>query len=365
MRHIIKYLLVIAVLVAGYHAASHFRTVAPQATNDEALLPEEALSRHPNSQPHASTPPTQTPLAALIDTEQLTAPTANFDGPIVRSEPSVDRLPRIKKSETTDSASKVQRPVAGQRKAAGKGPSKKKLPGRGKWNSAKNPTTRKGPQKPVGPENRRVADDSGTRTKTSKSNRSHAGGGGTNTSATPSADVASNVTRRSAPADRSSSFPGTRLDDDWLSSEWSPGRGGSNTNLSSAVKKAPKPKKDNTPAKTTNQPHRHRIVDNDTLPKLAQAYFGDRSRYLDIFRANRDVLSDPRLLPVGVEITIPGGQTQNAVGHDSGVGGEHAPDDRAKKADMVPVPSYALPPRGTEYRPPFHTGHLDRSRFGA
>jgi hypothetical protein len=161
-----------------------------------------------------------------------------------------------------------------------------------------------------------------------------------------------------------SSFPTTRLDDDWPSRDWSPRRDKSDTSVSSSAKKTLEPEKENPPARTTNEPHRHRIVDNDTLPKLAQTYFGDRSRYLDIYRANPDVLSDPRLLPIGVEIMIPGRQTRKAVGQKSGAEDKHLPADEASKEDMVPIPPYALPPRGTEYPSPFHTGRLDQSRFG-
>jgi nucleoid-associated protein YgaU len=49
----------------------------------------------------------------------------------------------------------------------------------------------------------------------------------------------------------------------------------------------------------------HRIVDGDTLEGLAQLYLGSPARAREIFDANRDVLSDPRLLPIGVELKIP------------------------------------------------------------
>lgn len=52
-------------------------------------------------------------------------------------------------------------------------------------------------------------------------------------------------------------------------------------------------------------PRRHRIVEGDTLKQLAEKYLGSRERYLDIFQANSDVLFDPRLIPIGVEILIP------------------------------------------------------------
>ncbi|EAQ81256.1 hypothetical protein DSM3645_22731 [Blastopirellula marina DSM 3645] len=50
---------------------------------------------------------------------------------------------------------------------------------------------------------------------------------------------------------------------------------------------------------------RHRLVDGDTLPKLAERYLGRADLDWAIFEANRDVLSDPQLLPLKVEIDIP------------------------------------------------------------
>ncbi len=50
---------------------------------------------------------------------------------------------------------------------------------------------------------------------------------------------------------------------------------------------------------------RHRIVEGDTLRHLAERYLGDRDRYLDLYEANSDVLFHPRLLPIGIEIVIP------------------------------------------------------------
>jgi len=113
-----------------------------------------------------------------------------------------------------------------------------------------------------------------------------------------------------------------------------------------------KPEKPIQPAKDVQQLpsdedlKRHQIVDGDTLPKLAVAYLGDRDRYLDIFDANRDVLSDPRLLPIGAELAIPAGKK-----HDS-----NQPIQRtavrssentgtADDGELVPIPTFALPPR--------------------
>ena len=51
--------------------------------------------------------------------------------------------------------------------------------------------------------------------------------------------------------------------------------------------------------------HSHTIVDGDTLAALAQRYLGSAARALEIYEANRNVLSDPRLLPIGAELKIP------------------------------------------------------------
>jgi nucleoid-associated protein YgaU len=49
----------------------------------------------------------------------------------------------------------------------------------------------------------------------------------------------------------------------------------------------------------------HRIIDGDTLEGLAQRYLGSANRAGELFGANRDVLADPKLLPIGVELQIP------------------------------------------------------------
>lgn len=49
----------------------------------------------------------------------------------------------------------------------------------------------------------------------------------------------------------------------------------------------------------------HRIVDGDTLERLAERYLGDRLRAEEIFELNRDRLRDPNILPVGRRLRIP------------------------------------------------------------
>jgi nucleoid-associated protein YgaU len=49
----------------------------------------------------------------------------------------------------------------------------------------------------------------------------------------------------------------------------------------------------------------HKIVDGDTLESLAAHYLGFSARAAEIFEANRSVLSDPEILPIGLELRIP------------------------------------------------------------
>ncbi len=50
---------------------------------------------------------------------------------------------------------------------------------------------------------------------------------------------------------------------------------------------------------------RHIVRNGDTLEKLAERYLDDVGRALDIFDLNRDQLTNPHLLPIGVELRIP------------------------------------------------------------
>lgn len=50
---------------------------------------------------------------------------------------------------------------------------------------------------------------------------------------------------------------------------------------------------------------RHTIHDGDSLEGLATRYLGDPSRASEILAANRQILKDPDLLPIGAEIVIP------------------------------------------------------------
>lgn len=49
----------------------------------------------------------------------------------------------------------------------------------------------------------------------------------------------------------------------------------------------------------------HVVSNGDTLEKMAERYLHDAGRALEIFDLNRDQLSNPHLLPIGVELRIP------------------------------------------------------------
>lgn len=56
---------------------------------------------------------------------------------------------------------------------------------------------------------------------------------------------------------------------------------------------------------TSPSSRRHVVAKGDTLFSLAQKYYGNRSRWRDIFEANRDVLPSQDALRLGMEIKIP------------------------------------------------------------
>ncbi len=49
----------------------------------------------------------------------------------------------------------------------------------------------------------------------------------------------------------------------------------------------------------------HKVKPNDNLFKIAKKYFGDETKWYEIFEANKDNMSDPNSLYVGQELLIP------------------------------------------------------------
>jgi len=82
----------------------------------------------------------------------------------------------------------------------------------------------------------------------------------------------------------------------------------------------------------------HRIVDGDTLSKLAAECLGRQDRYLEIYELNRDVLTSPDLLPIGTPLKMPPRQLP---ARPPGGNGSESPNRPNVDAvlQMVPVPS--------------------------
>ncbi|NUO08534.1 MAG: LysM peptidoglycan-binding domain-containing protein [Candidatus Brocadia sp.] len=53
----------------------------------------------------------------------------------------------------------------------------------------------------------------------------------------------------------------------------------------------------------------HKVQHNDSLRKIAKKYYGDESRWLLIFNANRDVIQDSNSIRIGTELIIPEDKT--------------------------------------------------------
>jgi nucleoid-associated protein YgaU len=125
----------------------------------------------------------------------------------------------------------------------------------------------------------------------------------------------------------------------------------------------------------SSSPGTHTIEAGDTLSKLAERYLGDRQKSGLIYQANSDVLFDPRLLPIGVELRIPtriefddseDRQTKRTSGpeqrddplddlfkepnrsreptrFDQPTGVDQPPDAEEPGSDLEPIPPQALP----------------------
>jgi nucleoid-associated protein YgaU len=49
----------------------------------------------------------------------------------------------------------------------------------------------------------------------------------------------------------------------------------------------------------------YEVVGGDTLSKIAKHFYGDANKYMTIFEANKDQLSDPNKIKVGQKLRIP------------------------------------------------------------
>jgi nucleoid-associated protein YgaU len=64
--------------------------------------------------------------------------------------------------------------------------------------------------------------------------------------------------------------------------------------------------------------YHYRLHQGDTLAGLANRFYGDGDRFIDILNANRSLISSPDHLPAGTEIVIPGVDNRGRMLADSG-----------------------------------------------
>ena len=291
MRHGAKYLLVVTILLAGYSAALQHKTLAPPEPAASPSPPAPAVAWQPRPTPPAAS---QLPLAALVDSERSPSAVERKPAPSVSKQPTLERTappPDLAKSfqprseaaadKTTPVPKKDDPPpsVAANKDSAAKdakASTPKAKPADQKSAADKPATDRKAGDKPdrAGKDNKR------------------------------SGETRKNSEKPREPALMHDPFAAAAM----------------------AERQPPQDK----PA----GPRQHRIAAGDTLAKLADKYLGDRARATDIYQANAGVLPDPRLLPIGVEIAIPG-QTKD---------GKDKRAESKKGTTPVPPSMRPLPP---------------------
>jgi nucleoid-associated protein YgaU len=68
---------------------------------------------------------------------------------------------------------------------------------------------------------------------------------------------------------------------------------------------AAKPKPPSKTPPNSSAPRRHVVGKGETLSSLARRYYDDAMKWRKIYDANRSVVKNPKVLPAGVELTIP------------------------------------------------------------
>lgn len=91
-----------------------------------------------------------------------------------------------------------------------------------------------------------------------------------------------------------------------------------------------------------NPDRQHTVVEGDTLYNLAQRYYGDGDKFIDLFRANREVLKSPDSLPPGTLLVIPNVPRETAPA---------APDKEEIKEEPKPEEAKVVEPKTEEAKP--------------
>ena len=64
---------------------------------------------------------------------------------------------------------------------------------------------------------------------------------------------------------------------------------------------------------TANADEVHIVQKGESLSKIAKAYYNDSSRWVDIYKANKDLIKDPNLIHIGWRLKIPDITERNVV----------------------------------------------------
>ena len=98
-------------------------------------------------------------------------------------------------------------------------------------------------------------------------------------------------------------------------------------------------------ARDTGEARSVRVRGGDTLSSIAERALGDADRWDELYRANRDQLSDPDVLPVGLSLRLPDRASEQARSEEEEdvrrTAGPPAAEERAPAPASVPLPSSA------------------------
>jgi nucleoid-associated protein YgaU len=375
MRHVFKYLLAAAVILGGFSTAQHYR-IQPPRESDGTLAEAEREAEpglDPQNAPNRAAG--QRPLAALIDVDRLHAPTDKAIGQLdldraaheltgqpaparVQKPPTVARpvQPAAEKQlapSATPSSTETKvcpdprptRPEEPSAKAADGPRSPARNAGQDKWTPGDH-VKPKPKQKKLAKEMDALADDKPREPPQM-----------------PAARVEARASKDSRKNRSPALHPTIAPAEDWPLPEfaetyhpWLQPLDEFSEEPADQVRRQDKPPDNNRvaarnavvgqPGATSAQPagpRRHRIVDGDTLRRLAERYLGAADQYLAIFEANRDVLFDPRLLPIGFEIVLPPRAKRDPTPAPSPRTETASADGAGEDGGLVPIPHFSRP----------------------
>jgi nucleoid-associated protein YgaU len=309
MRNFFRYLLVLSVLAMGYYGASQHRLTdeLPEMAEEIQSGPPIPTATSTEDSPLIPSKDRPTPLAALIDRERPLVTEVQVDPrATVKNPPEIARPPAATPPNDADQDSREP-----------KMPRPKRRP----QNERPDDTSQVLP-KPSGPKTSSVGGSQADKNRAVSSSEQD-----TPQEVSHPADQPSGVPRLASRQSESPTFPlpplasrpGDRFvvsdppesaaTQDTINDEGDyPERGVSRKLLEQRLQRPSDSNEVSSDHRVADQPsssRTHTIEAGDTLSKLAERYLGDRQKSELIYRANSDVLFDPRLLPIGVELRIP------------------------------------------------------------